>query len=292
MKNILVIADPLDCEQRAYEKALSLGKLTSARIHVVTLCHESLAMLEHSDFSVNIADVKQDLLTIREQWWQRYLDKNPPHIEVTYEAAWDKYLHHWVIEHCKERHYDIIVKTGHRSEQLFYTPSDWQLFRKAPAPIYSVNPNVYKHKKVVLVALDLIHKQEQKHRLNKQLLEQGFQLAVQSDAELHCCYSIQIPTLMKDMDLIDVPSHTKNMEKQARELCKQWLDDYDIDEQSFHVREGKPWQVINTLANKLNAQCIVIGSMGRKGVPGKLIGNTAEKIIHHARTDLLVIRPD
>jgi universal stress protein E len=41
------------------------------------------------------------------------------------------------------------------------------------------------------------------------------------------------------------------------------------------IKEGVPWKVINYYAEKINANCVVVGSMGRKGIAEKLIGNTA-----------------
>ena len=43
MKKLLVIADNVDEEQLALDKAISLAKLTVAQVHVVVVCYESLS---------------------------------------------------------------------------------------------------------------------------------------------------------------------------------------------------------------------------------------------------------
>ena len=68
------------------------------------------------------------------------------------------------------------------------------------------------------------------------------------------------------------------------------LDEYDIEAQCLHIKQGKPWHVINDFACELKAQCVVVGSLGRSGIPGKLLGNTSEKVVHQAQTDLLVLK--
>jgi len=290
MKKILVIADPCDSKQIAYEKALKLAKLSSATLHVAILCYESISIDPASTDDADLpARLKEAVLQQTHDWWQQFLLNNQPPLTVSYEICWEKSLHRWVLEHCQQHHYDLIVKTGHRSETAFYTPSDWQLFRDAPVPVYSVNSSAFKSKKVVLAALDLTTSNEEKQQLNRTLLEQAFRLSVQTDAALHCCYAIKIPTLVKDLDLIDISAHIHKLQDKTWLAHQSWLDQYAIDQSLLHAKEGKPWQVINHFSNKLHAQCIVIGSRGKSGLAAKLIGNTAEKVIHHARCDLLVI---
>jgi nucleotide-binding universal stress UspA family protein len=43
------------------------------------------------------------------------------------------------------------------------------------------------------------------------------------------------------------------------------------------------------LAYTLKAQCVVLGSMAHTGISDRLVGNTAEKVIHYTKTDLLVV---
>ena len=298
MKHILVVADPYNDEQVAFQKALKLAKSTIADINVISFCYDPLSDVQYdyppskTDTKAGVAaDINLKQLVMREvqQQWNDYIATQECTEQVSHEVVWAKYIHLWLIEHCKTHHYDLIVKTGRRSESFFYTPTDWQLFRESQVPIYCISKPDYQAKKVVLVALDLKAKSKEKQLLNQRLLESAFQLAVQTDAVLHCCYAIVIPTLVKDLDMIDVTAKVHEVENEVRQQARSWFEVYDIDSKYLHIKEGKPWQVVNDCAAKLKAQCIVVGSMGRTGIVGKLIGNTAEKVINHARSDLLVI---
>lgn len=57
------------------------------------------------------------------------------------------------------------------------------------------------------------------------------------------------------------------------------------------VAQGRPYQVINSTARRLDAGLVVMGSVGRRGLPALLIGNTAEKVLHTSDRSLLVIKP-
>lgn len=292
MKKILVIADPHEAEQTAYEKALTLAKPGASRIHVAVVCYESIQPGKINNFEARQLNIKALLVQHREKWWTDFLHNNPPPVEVSFEVAWEKNLAHWVLEHCKKCDYDLIVKTGNRSESPFYTPTDWQLFRQTIVPVYSVNDKPYQTKKTILVALDLATENEEKQQLNQQLLEEAFRLSIVTDCSLHCCHAIKIPTLVRELNLIDIMGHIHKMKKEAKDASEEWLADYDIDKKQMHIEEGVPWEVITDTARKIKAQCIVVGSMGRTGISEKLIGNTAEKVIRDAKSDLLVVRAD
>lgn len=294
MKKILVVADRVGDNQYAFHKAIELARLTVADIHVVSFCYESLSEVDNGVSTDNKHVSLKDLVIQHTQnKWDEFIHAHKANKNITHEVVWEKHIHEWILAHCEKTHYDLVVKTGHRSESLFYTPTDWLLFRESRVPVYCVTEHDYAKKKVVLVALDLRSQRKEKQLLNNTLLESAFQLAVQTDSVLHCCYAIKIPTLVKDFDLIDVTAKIHQVENEVRDQAKSWFDVYDIDKKHLHIKEGEPWQVVNNFARKLKAQCIVVGSMGRKGIYGKVIGNTAEQIIHHAAqrasSDLLVI---
>lgn len=290
MKHILVIADFEGSEPLAFKKAVRLAKLTVADVHVVTFRYEPLCEVQSEYYPDEThVDLKTLVVEKAQKDWGQFITSENTSIKVTHEVVWEKYINQWVLSHCIERKYDLVVKTGHRSEKLFYTPTDWQLFRDSVVPVYCVVQSDREVNPVVLVALDVMTKQHEKQQLNERLLEAAFQLSVQTNSQLHCCVAIEIPTLVKDMDLIDVSARIHQVEHEIRERFNGWSDLYGIKKKQLHIREGKPSQVINTIARKVKAECIVIGSIGRKGIAGKLMGNTSEKVIHASNSDLLVI---
>lgn len=286
MKNILVIADPINENQLALNKAISLASRTVAKIHIVLFCYESLAFI---NTDAEKAEIKRMLLDRRKQTWESYLLKQDFNVTVTYEIVWEQYIEPWVREYCNSDLCDLIIKSGHRSETPFHTPTDWQLFRKSKVPVYCVGSSPKKSEKRVLVALDMATKHEEKKALNLRLLEAAFRLSLQTNSALYCCSAIKSPGFLKDIGLIDM---SKQLEIIEKENVHKLFDDYDIDDDNLFVQQGDPWKVITDYAKEIKADCIVIGSMGRKGISGKLIGNTAEKVIHYTESDFLVISPE
>ena len=291
MKNILVIADPEEHEQQAFAKALSMAKTTVANLHIVIFCNENTTAVNQEN-GVSKTDLQEMAPHHTKQWWESYLSSQLITMPIAYEIIWEKKIHEWVLEHCQQKNYDLIVKTGHRSESLFYTPTDWQLFRKSPVPVYCVTPEQQNTDNIVLVALDLMATTDTKQQLNRRLLETAFQLSLQTNCELHCCYATEAPVLLTEVELINAPALICESEQKARKQMSILTRDYDVDEQHIHIQQGNPWEVLTNLGDSLKAGCFVLGTQGRTGIAGKLIGNMAEKVIHHAKKDLLVISTD
>jgi universal stress protein E len=57
------------------------------------------------------------------------------------------------------------------------------------------------------------------------------------------------------------------------------------------IKQGKPDRIIPSIANKLKADAVITGTVGRKGLKGKLLGNTAESILQNLHTDIVAIKP-
>jgi universal stress protein E len=58
-----------------------------------------------------------------------------------------------------------------------------------------------------------------------------------------------------------------------------------------YVIDGKPEDAIIELVNAQKIDLLVMGTMSRGGIPGLLIGNTAEKVLYHADCSVLTLKP-
>ena len=61
---------------------------------------------------------------------------------------------------------------------------------------------------------------------------------------------------------------------------------------SFELVEGRPEQRIPEYAEEIDADVVVLGTVARVGIPGLIIGNTAEDILAQLRCGVLAIKPE
>lgn len=288
MKNILVIAESSDKSQLALDKAMSFAKLSGAKIHVAINYYENSSWQDNS----NLGSRKVQVISEEDNWWRSYIESVSDGVSITHQVLWEKYLVDWILSQCKTVTYDMIIKQGHRTESLTHTSTDWLLLRESTVPVYIVTPVRNKESNVVLVSLDLLAKSKEKQSLNSRLLEEGFRLSVTTNSTLHVCYIVKVAPALRDMDLVDPQDVLTRTAPLAMEKLNDIASAYDIDEASVHILSGDPNKVVCSLANRLKANCIVIGSMGRKGIVGKFFGNTSEQVVKLAHKDLLVLGPE
>ena len=83
------------------------------------------------------------------------------------------------------------------------------------------------------------------------------------------------------------------IESRAVERATAWLSDlvkrYDIDAGAVNVVIGTPAVEVRQLAEKIDADLIVLGAHGRRGL-GLMLGSTANAVLHRAPCDVLTVK--
>ena len=64
-----------------------------------------------------------------------------------------------------------------------------------------------------------------------------------------------------------------------------------IDLPQLHLLKGDPRHELPRIARELDVELIVMGTLGRIGIPGFFMGNTAETILEQIDCSVLVIKP-
>jgi universal stress protein A len=77
--------------------------------------------------------------------------------------------------------------------------------------------------------------------------------------------------------------------KRATESLQALMEKLAITHATQLVRLGVPKQMILDTAKEQQVDLIVLGSHGRHGI-GRLLGSTADNILHHADCDVLAVR--
>jgi nucleotide-binding universal stress UspA family protein len=65
-----------------------------------------------------------------------------------------------------------------------------------------------------------------------------------------------------------------------------------VSKNSIHVVQGEGGKLIPFMAKDEEIDLIVMGTVGRIGLSGMLIGNTAERILNNVNCSVLAVKPD
>ena len=290
MKKYLIIAGATGKNEPSIQRGIELAKLSGVAVHIVGFAFD-IFVSEQTDPEM-IADFQQAVIAARREYVTDIIKKvDIQNVNLTTEIVWEKNISEWITTQAKTDLYSMIIKTGHRSETFYHTPSDWQLFRESPIPVMIVVNEKWRQKDNILCALDLSSKKDTHQQLNRQIIKQGKALSELLNSELHCCYAIPLPTILVDLDIVDKRKIVKEGTKKAQSRFAILADEFGLDSSILHTKPGDAEKVIPSIANKLKTRIVVIGTHRRKGIKGKFIGNTAEKVLHHLHTDLLTVSP-
>ena len=289
MAKILIIADLKD-KCVATPRGLQLGAKLGQDIDVVAFTYAPLSRLKVS--ATEEADIRERLVDEREHDVQARIDKyKQPGQNVTLKVVWEKNIDRWITRQCAGDKYIGVIKTGNRSESLVHTSTDWQLLRECAAPMLLVAEKKWHRAKPVLVTLDLSSDVATKRKLNDKTLGIAKGLAAALGVELEIITAIEVPTLLSDLDLVDPSAYAREAKEAMKPQIRKLAAAHDIPEKAFHCKRGPVEKVIASQAAKVRAQVVVMGTVARKGVKARLLGNTAEKVLRLMKTDVLAIKP-
>lgn len=293
MKRILVVADMPGQTQNTIRRAADLAALLpGARLDIVGFVYEHLVNLPTAFDDSKISRLQKELVrkhrTALEQAAAKAVGNNKTRVRV--EVHWEKRVGDWLNGRLKEKPYDLIVKGAHRTETVTYTPTDWQLLRGSNTSVLLFAEKRWKKSANVMAAVDLGTKASGKKRLNYKVVEQAHFMTQALGCKLHVSYAVPFSKFLRDLEVIDKSSLRAEAKKRA-EKFRTMLTKRNIEIEGIHVSIGAPEKVLVSLAAKHHARMVVLGCVGRKRLSGRVIGNTAEKILRLLKADVLAVKP-
>jgi universal stress protein E len=231
------------------------------------------------------------MLALRRREVDEVVAKHKTKLRIAITVVWQKSIHLWIDQQCARKEYAAVIKTGRRTESFVYTPTDWHLLRECPAPVIIAAEKKWRATKPIVAAVDL----ESKGRVNKQLTDVVISTAKRySEAlgcELYVVHVVHIPAVLTELDLVDEYTYARKIREELQPKVVKLATTHNLPVSSIRLKEGPVDKVITSESARLKAQLVVMGTIGRRGVRGQLIGNTAEKVLSRLRTDVLAIKP-
>ena len=213
---------------------------------------------------------------------------------------------HAVLEHG----YDLVLKRAEAPTWLhrFFTSDDLHLLRKCPCPVWLLQPGASPAEKRVLAAIDVDPDagSPADDPLNRRILRFAAAVAAFEGAEMHVVHAWESPVAGFAALWSDVPEdaerHFRDGEYAARRDVMGAIDARlraDLGEATYRFLEptwqrlhGRPELRIPEYAAQIRASVVVMGTVARTGIPGLIIGNTAEDILQQLRCGVLAIKPE
>lgn len=314
-KNILCVIEPDDFSKAAVIQSVNLANSNQAKLTIVSV------VSTERGFSVisNRGKLEEDLQEViqnKQKKIELFISDYCNDIEVeTKILVGINFIE--IIREVLRENYDLIVKCCSNPtflEQIFGS-NDMHLFRKCPCAILMLKPDQVDPCANILATVDLIDDSflengdsRVQDQLNQKVMEYAVTFAFPNSTALHIGSAWD--SYGEDFLRYGPFSHMSNEKadqyvEQTRckfvEMLKHFIDRsmtkagkdiIDYINIKTHLVKGMATIEIPLMANKHAVDLIVMGTVARTGIPGFLIGNTAESILDQVKCSVLAIKPE
>lgn len=310
LKNILYVYSESVDNNAAIKKAVMLAKKNQANLTV-------LFTLTDDAFPDSLGLTKEEIANFidkKEAERDKLLSQLSSSITIKKECIYsNSYID--VIKIIQQHSFDILIKPSQNEGVIgkLFGSNDMGYLRQCPCPVWLINTEDKENSHSIIAAVDVnnnypVDEREVREKLNLDVLIAAASLAVAEGCSLKIvsAWSAQYESTLRYSTFIkksedDVNAYVNLIEKQHSanfdafmEVAKNVLGKETI---SFITPEciaikGNPRDVLPEYANKINADVVVMGTVARVGVPGLIIGNTAENILYRLNQSVLAIKPE
>lgn len=262
---ILAVVDPTRTDQWALQKAVTIAKDREGVRILAYLCTHSTAKSDDPG-QHRAVEIRRNQL-----WLTEILSGlNCQGVTIEPLVEWQADWRAAICAAAKAFEAEVVVKRASgRPSSL--ASSDRQLIRTLKnCALFLVKHDPVAEMKKVLVAVDFNARDESHTALNSAIMTLGKRVRGRSgEIELH-----SISAYPQSDRFVHPPDVAKVLGIQR---CQ------------AHVHQGSAADVIPSTANRIEADLVIVGNVGRRGLSGITVGNTAEKILVDIKADVLVL---
>jgi universal stress protein E len=202
-----------------------------------------------------------------------------------------------IISEVLKHKYDIVIKVAELHGDLFNS-NDIHLMRKCPCPVWLIRNSGRSN--AVLAAIDLsLQDTAQGKALNKLIMDLAISLVKRDQAQFYMlsCWKLYGENTLRNSSFLKIPEERLNdmlAGEQNENLLRQKElgQSYAIDDKQLVLIKGSPDDVIPQFVSEKQISTVVMGTVGRTGIPGLIIGNTAEAVLHSIDSSVIAVKPD
>jgi len=214
-------------------------------------------------------------------------------LRCTPHAAWDWPLDQAIASEAAKFGADlVIVSPGHEGRRSMGS-SDWRLVASCPAPILVVKSDGKRPYRNIVAALDPLHAHSKPADLDDAIAAcaEAVRQRTKANLSLVHCYLPLTHFGSRDSDATALQHAEQALEKSRRQELEALAAKSGSAPSSTRLIEGKAQDVLEAMAADDDVDLVVMGGLSRGRLSDFLIGSTAEHMLHHAKCDLLIVKP-
>ena len=312
-KDILCVVEPGEACKPVLERAVKLAENNQASLTVVEAVECITSGIGMSEGDPVVVELQAGMLSAHAQGLEALVDPYRKRIEIQSRVLPGVPFLEIICEVLRSGH-DLVIKIPETWDWLdrFFSSDDMHLLRKCPCPVWLIKSQAPKSYRRILAAVDVDDayppaELSSRRALSRQILEMASSLAVSEFAELHVVHAwdaagenamrngvfMHRPKNEADAYVEQVRRHqARLLDSLIHEVGgKLGRDAMDYLKTQPHLVQGWARKEIPALAKRIGADLVVMGTVARSGIPGFIMGNTAETILNQVDCSVLAIKP-
>lgn len=232
--------------------------------------------------------------------WQQQADA----LQVNYqfEVHFGK-LFYEMVHLAQQYAVGLLIKQAediHQAEEVFFQSEDWHLLRKCAVPLLLYRQGRALPFTQVMVSMDVNIDDDpyQPTELNQSLLNWAEFLQTDTAVpQIIHAWQADVENLIRhwhaDIDENTLTSLNESLYLQHKKALNVELEAASLSNKNPKVFmcKGEPAAAIASMVEEKNTDLLVMGSLARGGIPGLLIGNTAEDLLERVNCSVLTVKP-
>jgi universal stress protein E len=307
-KHILYVAEVSVAQEVAIARAVSLAQNNQAHLTIIDVVREVAAGIGMPPGGPITAELTAAKVSQRRQEIESLIAPYRDQVDLDIDVlVGRRFLE--VIRTVLRRGHDLVIRPAENPgwiERLFGS-DDRHLLRKCPCPVWLMRPEEKANYDCILAAvgMDPDEHDSEERALNQAILELASSLALSDFAQLHLVHVWDAPEAgfaslwAENAEAAEInftqsvhSQHKRGMEHLTRKLREHVGDEaYAYLSPRVHIPRGHAEKEVPALAKKLNADLVVMGTVAWTGIPGLIIGNTAEAVLDQLDRSVLAIKP-
>lgn len=294
-KRLFLIADPVNLQSAAMQRAAALASASGAELHIAVFIEPVVPLLLDKD----LRDTARKNY-LQEQRYKLNEAAKPLRangLSVTCQAVFTDDVLEEIGQYAAELQPDLLIKDVLHEpllKRVFTTPLDWHLLRESPVPVHLVSAdNLQALPRRVIAAVDPSRPETQISGLNERIIHEAIGLALQCNAELHLLYAYD-PAQAYVTDAggsgLAWADLAKDMRHSLEKLFASLAEEHGVPPERQQFVTGAARTAISECAHRLEADVLVMGTVHRQG-DNRLLGSTTEHLLHKAPCSILAIKP-
>lgn len=298
--NILYVSDGLADDAQALQQAMSIARNNRAELKTLIICPGLPPEL--AGYQGKYQDSLVQQLSASIQSAREHIDADGADSPVAIEVECGSMPTERIIRHVLKDGHELVMKEAERKEGARgFRAVDMELLRKCPCPVWLSRPSGRRWRDMhVGVAIDPETRETEGQDLSRRLLQLSRSVADTCNGVLVVisCWDYPFEDYLRSSPWVRMPDEelsravTHAHHRHGKALNKViGASGIGGKIQLHHVR-GRADQMIPLAAANRDIDILVMGTVARTGIPGFVIGNTAENVLQKLECSLLAMKPD